>query len=186
MQEAEFFTDWFGFDVKPATAGLYQVSVTNGVVAWAFWSGTAWHTPSKIRRAAGVSIAMDNTPFSLSWRGMTKQAAIAAKEAMAVHKSNEGERDPFRPYGEISAQIYDCIRAEARLRKSRPGLTWIQAELDAVYKHASALFPAYGILPPTREQVVKAEIYARGSADYSSKWAISLVNDCSSPEQRLQ
>lgn len=83
--------------------------------------------------------------------------------------------DIFLPPREPARQIYQAFQAEASKRKERDLDVWIKAEIDAVHAAAVKAAQAMGLRAPTREEVVAAENYARGSADYGAKWAYGVV-----------
>ncbi len=79
--------------------------------------------------------------------------------------------DPFRPLREPARTLYDTFQAEAKLRKSRSLEDWVRLEPIAVWNAAIRYAAEFGLRSPTMEEVLAAERYARGSADYGSKWA---------------
>lgn len=83
--------------------------------------------------------------------------------------------DLFRPRFEPAASIYDAFQAEARKRPQRSPAQWMQEEKAAVLKAATEAAERYGLTPPTPEMVRSAEIYASGSVDYGSTWALVMV-----------
>lgn len=50
-----------------------------------------------------------------------------------------------------------------------------QAKLEAFHRAACSFAADRGLHVPTMDEVVAAERYARGSADYGSKWALVLA-----------
>lgn len=70
--------------------------------------------------------------------------------------------------------LYDAFQEEAKHRKGRDVDEWIRLELEAVHRAAVTYAEQHGLHAPTMEQVAAAERYARGSADYGSKWALVL------------
>jgi hypothetical protein len=84
--------------------------------------------------------------------------------------------DPFRPSSEPARSIYDAFQAEASKRKGRSVDKWVAAELDAVLAASVAAAQRCGLSAPSRDDVVRAELYARGSVDYGAKWAYTLTN----------
>lgn len=85
------------------------------------------------------------------------------------------EYDFFRPRAAPASVLYDAFQAEALHRKGRDVEEWIKLELEAVHRAACSYAAEHGLHPPTMEEVVAAERYARGSADYGSKWAVVLA-----------
>lgn len=83
--------------------------------------------------------------------------------------------DIFLPPREPARQIYQAFQAEALKRKERPLDVWVNAEIDAVHAAANKAARALGLRALTREEVMAAESYARGSADYGAKWAYGVV-----------
>lgn len=82
--------------------------------------------------------------------------------------------DIFMPRHEPAKTIYLAFQAEAALRRGRKVEEWTRLEIDAVHKAAGDYASAHGLSTPTREQIVSAEIYARGSVDYGAKWAYQV------------
>ena len=85
--------------------------------------------------------------------------------------------DPFAPRHEPAATLYAAFLAEAAKRKGRMPEVWIPAEIDAVHAAAVKAAAERDLPAPTRDDVERAERYARGSADYGAKWAAVLAND---------
>ncbi|WCT26641.1 hypothetical protein [Acidovorax temperans] len=84
------------------------------------------------------------------------------------------EHDYFRPREAPASLLYDAFQEEAKHRKGRDVDEWIRLELEAVHRAAVTYAEQHGLHAPTMEQVAAAERYARGSADYGSKWALVL------------
>lgn len=84
--------------------------------------------------------------------------------------------DPFRPREGAALAIYDAFQAEAAKRKTRPGLTWIETERDAVHAAAAEQARHHGWPAPSLQLIERAEISARGHCDYGSKWAHYIVD----------
>lgn len=85
------------------------------------------------------------------------------------------EHDFFRPRQAPASVLYDAFQEEATHRKGRDVEEWIRLELEAVHRAACSYAAEHGLHAPTLEQVAAAERYARGSADYGSKWALVLA-----------
>ena len=85
------------------------------------------------------------------------------------------EYDFFRPRQAPASVLYDAFQAEALHRKGRDVEEWIRLELEAVHRAACSYAADHGLHQPSMEEVAAAERYARGSADYGSKWAIVLA-----------
>jgi hypothetical protein len=85
-------------------------------------------------------------------------------------------RDVFQPTIEPARSIYVAFQEEAKNRSGRSIEEWMTAELDAVYREAVFQAQALGMRVPSREEVVSAERYAMGSADYGAKWAYKVVD----------
>lgn len=85
------------------------------------------------------------------------------------------EHDFFRPRHAPASVLYDAFQDEAKLRKGRDVEEWIRLELEAVHRAACTYAAEQGLHAPSLEQVAAAERYARGSADYGSKWALVLA-----------
>jgi hypothetical protein len=81
----------------------------------------------------------------------------------------------FRPRFEPAASIYDAFQAEAKKRPLRSVEEWRREENAAVLKAATEAAQRFGLTPPTPDMVRSAEIYASGSVDYGSQWAVTLV-----------
>ena len=111
---------------------------------------------------------------ALPWCTVCSLTASPSAAALATY-------DPFAPSHEPARSLYEAFQAEAKLRKSRPLAVWIEAELDAVHRAACACAARLGWPQPTRAQVEDAERYARGSADYGSKWALVLERSMRPP-----
>jgi hypothetical protein len=94
-------------------------------------------------------------------------------------KRKEGvikQDDFFRPSSDPARAIYDAFVQEATKRRSVPLAVWCEREIDVVHATATAMASTLNLRAPTRDEVVSAEIYARGSADYGAKWAYQVVN----------
>lgn len=102
--------------------------------------------------------------------------APTAAGALATH-------DPFAPSHEPARTLYEAFQAEAQLRKGRPLVVWVEAELQAVHRAGCAFAAAAGWPAPSRPQVEAAERYARGSADFRSKRALVLERSVRPPRQ---
>jgi hypothetical protein len=89
--------------------------------------------------------------------------------------------DSFRPRAEPARTIYDAFQAEASKRDVRSFEEWSNAEIEAVHAAARASAPAYGLRAPSREEVAKAEICARGHTDYGLQWACGVVDAMRKP-----
>ena len=83
--------------------------------------------------------------------------------------------DPFRPRHEPARSIYDAFQQEAMHRRGRSVEEWSAAEVDAVLKAANDYAKANGLPPVSRQDVERAERYARGSIDYGAKWAYAVT-----------
>ena len=84
-------------------------------------------------------------------------------------------RDIFEPRHEPARSIYLAFQSEAANRKGRSTDEWLSAERDAVFREAVHQAQKLGMRVPTMDEVVRAENYASGSADYGAKWAYCLV-----------
>lgn len=84
--------------------------------------------------------------------------------------------DIFRPHHEPARSLYDTFQREAKLRAGRPPEVWIEAELQAMHTAATAVAQARGWPTPDRALIERAETYARGSADYGSKWTYRILD----------
>lgn len=83
---------------------------------------------------------------------------------------------PFRPHQEPARSIHDAFQREASKRKERALDMWIEAELQAVFAAAQLAAERHGLRPLDMDEIKSAERYARGSADYGSKWAYTVVD----------
>jgi hypothetical protein len=81
-----------------------------------------------------------------------------------------------RPTSQPAQRIYDAFEAEARNRNACAGLEWIVNERNAVHAAARSAASDFGLRCPTIEDVIAAENYATGSADYGAKWAYALAD----------
>lgn len=84
-------------------------------------------------------------------------------------------RDIFEPRHEPARSIYLAFQSEAANRKGRSVDEWMSSERDAVFREATHQAQRFGMRAPTMDEVVRAESYASGSADYGAKWAYCLV-----------
>ena len=84
-------------------------------------------------------------------------------------------RDIFEPRHEPARSIYLAFQSEAANRKGCSTDEWLSAERDAVFREAAHQAQKLGMRAPTMDEVVRAENYASGSADYGAKWAYCLV-----------
>lgn len=87
-----------------------------------------------------------------------------------------GGGDFFRPWSEPARSIYDAFQAEAANREGRPFEVWHRAEIDAVWMASLVQAARHQLRALDRDEVVEAESYASGSADYGSKWAFAVVD----------
>jgi len=85
------------------------------------------------------------------------------------------EYDSLCPRQAPASVLYDAFQAEAQHRKGRDVEEWIRLDLEAVHRAACSYAVDHGLHQPSMEEVAAAERYARGSADYGSKWAIVLA-----------
>jgi hypothetical protein len=86
-------------------------------------------------------------------------------------------RDPFEPRHEPARSIYRAFQREAEGRKGRTPEQWQEAEITAVYVEANRQSDMLDLRPVTRDQVARAETYARGSIDYGLTWALQVVRE---------
>lgn len=91
---------------------------------------------------------------------------------------------PFRPHQEPARSIHDAFQLEARKRKERALDVWIEAELQAVFVAAQLAAEQHGLRMLSLDEIKSAERYARGSADYGSKWAYTVVDSMRRPVVR--
>jgi len=84
-------------------------------------------------------------------------------------------RDVFQPRHEPARSIYDAFQNEAAKRTGRTVEEWRKCELDAVFREAAHQAQKLVLLVPTMDEIVRAERYASGSADYGAKWAYGVV-----------
>lgn len=91
--------------------------------------------------------------------------------------------DIFRPRTEPAQSLYDAFGKESLNRKNVPVEVWCEREIDAVHTAAGIMAEKMGLNAPTRAQVVAAEAYARGSADYGATWAYKVVDRMREPPQ---
>jgi hypothetical protein len=90
-------------------------------------------------------------------------------------------RDPFEPRHEPARSIYLAFQTEAAKRPGRSVEQWQEAEIQAVFAEANRQSDLLDLRPVTREQVERAETYARGSIDYGLQWALAIVNEMRRP-----
>jgi hypothetical protein len=88
---------------------------------------------------------------------------------------------PFRPHQEPARSIHDAFQLEASKRKERALEVWIEAELQAVFAAARLAAERHGLRMLSLDEIKSAERYARGSADYGSKWAYTVVDSMRRP-----
>jgi hypothetical protein len=84
-------------------------------------------------------------------------------------------QDIFEPRHGPARSIYLAFQKEAEKRKERSVDAWMAAERDAVFREAVHQAQRLGMRAPTMDQVIRAERYATGSADYGAKWAYCIV-----------
>lgn len=82
----------------------------------------------------------------------------------------------LQPRSEPALSLYLALQSEAAHRKGREIEQWNRAELQPVHAAALAVFPQYGLRPPTRRKVESAQVYACGSIDCGAKWAYALID----------
>jgi hypothetical protein len=87
------------------------------------------------------------------------------------------QSDPFEPRHEPARSIYLAFQAEAAKRPGRSVEQWQEAEITAVYVEANRQSDMLDLRPVTRDQVERAETYARGSIDYGLTWALQVVRE---------
>lgn len=61
------------------------------------------------------------------------------------------------------------------MRPSRPGLSWLLAEQEAVLKAAQDAAQKFGLPEPDRMDVEQAERLASGHCDYGTKWSAGVA-----------
>lgn len=83
--------------------------------------------------------------------------------------------DIFRPRHDPARSIYDAFQCEADKRKGRTVEEWMTAEREAVFREATHQAQKLGLRPPTIAEIISAENYASGSADYGAKWAYGVA-----------
>lgn len=83
--------------------------------------------------------------------------------------------DVFQPRQEPARSIYDAFQDEATKRKGRSVVEWLAAERDRVFREAARQAQKLGLRAPTMGEVISAERYASGSADYGAKWAYCVA-----------
>ncbi len=84
--------------------------------------------------------------------------------------------DVFEPRNEPARSIYLAFKAEATKREGRKLDEWVGAERKAVFDACAVQAAALGVCAPDMQQVMSAERYAMGSADYGAKWAYQLAH----------
>lgn len=89
--------------------------------------------------------------------------------------TKQPERDIFRPPFEPASKFYDEILKEAKLRKDRGNLEWIELEIIHMHKVATDHANQMGLPVPTLAQIRGAETYACGHVDYAAKWAFQIA-----------
>ena len=82
--------------------------------------------------------------------------------------------DLWRPQSQPASRLYDRLTAEQLHRKSRGGVTWVEAERAAMTEEAQALCTARGLVPVSTDDVMACESQAIGHTDYAAKWAYAL------------
>lgn len=84
--------------------------------------------------------------------------------------------DIFEPRHEPARSIYLAFQNEATKRHGRTVDEWTKAEAQAVFQATQDAAWRSGVPAPTMQDVLFAEAYARGSADYGAKWAYALTD----------
>lgn len=84
-------------------------------------------------------------------------------------------RDVFLPTNEPARSIYLALDKQIEKRKSYPGLEWIEAEREAVFREAGIQAQLRGLKAPTMEEVENAETGACGHTDYMAKFAYGVA-----------
>jgi lysophospholipase L1-like esterase len=85
-------------------------------------------------------------------------------------------RDFFEPIHEPARSLYRAFGQEASNRNGRTIEQWLTAECNAMLTEAAKQAVMLGLRAPTLEEIVRAERYACGSADYGAKWAYGIVD----------
>lgn len=85
------------------------------------------------------------------------------------------ERYFFRPHHEPAIRFYDSILKEAKLRKEREGLEWIEMELKRMHQEAATYAKENNLVAPTLDDIKRAEAYACGHTGYAAKWAYKVT-----------
>lgn len=83
--------------------------------------------------------------------------------------------DIFKPHHEPARGIYEAFQIEATKRSGRDAEDWIREERDVVFREAAHQAQRLSLRAPTMDEVVAAERYAMGSADYGAKWAYGVA-----------
>lgn len=71
--------------------------------------------------------------------------------------------------------LKSALVAEASHRKGRSFKEWSVAEAKAVWTAGRDFAQQHGLLVPLLEDVVRVERQASGHSDYSSKWALYVI-----------
>jgi len=83
--------------------------------------------------------------------------------------------DPFRPRCKIAQVIYDAFALEASNRSSSEGISWLQAEQEAVLRAAQSYAHKHALYVPDLADIQRAEQLASGHCDYGAKWATAVA-----------
>lgn len=86
------------------------------------------------------------------------------------------ERDVFEPRWEPARSLYKALKQEMTNRDKCKGLEWIDNERNAIFNTAMKISEGSNYRTPTLEDVVRAEISARGHTDYTAKFAYGVAN----------
>ena len=84
-------------------------------------------------------------------------------------------RDLFRPTTQPAQRIYDAFQDEASKRDGRSVRQWMDCELHRVWEEAKNYAQENDLIPPTSQDVIRAEQSACGHVDYGAKWAYGVA-----------
>lgn len=96
--------------------------------------------------------------------------------ALKIMGAEPEKRDFFEPSTLPALSIYKAFRKESMKRAGRVETEWREAEITAVHDEALVQAQKHGLCAISRDQVIRAERYAVGSADYGAKWAYKVVD----------
>ena len=83
--------------------------------------------------------------------------------------------DSLRPRTEPARTLYDAYEKEAERRHGRGAQKSVLAEREAVWSAAIDYANRRSLRAPSKTEVSKAEVLARGHTDYAAQWARNVA-----------